>query len=64
MADADRIVPRWHPHRLRHSRLTAIRRRYGLEAAQVVAGHARADVTEVYAEADVDLALRVAREVG
>ena len=31
---------------------TAIRRRYGLEAAQSVLGHARADVTQVYAEGE------------
>ena len=28
--------------------------RYGLEAAQVVLGHAKADITEVYAEKDLD----------
>ncbi len=34
-----RIVPRWSPHRLRHSAATEIRRRFGLEAAQVCLGH-------------------------
>jgi hypothetical protein len=35
-----------------------------LEAAQVVLGHPKADVTQVYAERDLALAEKVAREVG
>ncbi len=55
---------RWHPNQLRHSLATEVRKRYGLEAAQVVLGHAKADVTQVYAERDLTLALRVAAEMG
>jgi integrase len=55
---------RWHPNQLRHSHGTEVRRLYGLEAAQVALGHARADVTQVYAERDLSLAERVAREIG
>lgn len=55
---------RWSPNRLRHSAGTEIRRRFGLEAAQVALGHAMADTTQVYAERDYALAARVAREVG
>jgi integrase len=54
----------WHPNQLRHSHLTEVRRRFGLEAAQVAAGHARADVTQVYAERNLALAERVASEMG
>ena len=57
-------VPVWTPHRLRHNAATAIRKEYGLEAAQVMLGHSRADVTQVYAERNEELALRVARERG
>jgi integrase len=57
-------VPRWHPNQLRHTRATEIRRQYGLEAAQVLLGHARANVTEVYAERNFELAERVAAEAG
>ena len=62
--EAERLVAQWHPNQLRHTHATAVRRRFGLEAAQVVLGHARADVTQVYAEADVDLAVKVAAAVG
>jgi integrase len=55
---------RWHPHQLRHTHATEVRRRYGLEAAQVALGHSTAKVTEVYAERDLTLAVRVASEVG
>jgi integrase len=57
-------VPHWHPNQLRHLRGTEVRRGFGLEAAQVVLGHARADVTQVYAERDLALALDVADRTG
>jgi integrase len=57
-------VPRWHANQLRHTHATEVRKRYGLEAAQVALGHATADVTQVYAERDLDLAVRVAAEIG
>lgn len=54
----------WNPNQLRHSAGTEIRRRFGLEGAQVVLGHARADVTQIYAERDLEKAEAVMREVG
>jgi integrase len=54
----------WHPNQLRHAHGTEVRRRYGLEGAQVALGHSRADVTQVYAERDRALAERIACEVG
>ncbi|MEO2032790.1 MAG: tyrosine-type recombinase/integrase [Planctomycetaceae bacterium] len=57
-------VDTWAPNRLRHSAATEIRKRYGLEAAQVILGHAKADTTQIYAERDATLAQRIAREVG
>jgi integrase len=64
-ADEDRLVPRWHPHQLRHTAATEIRRQFGLEAAALVLGHASARVTDaVYAERDTAKALEVAKAVG
>jgi integrase len=57
-------IPPWHPNQLRHTFGTEVRRKYGLEAAQVILGHARADVTQMYAERDRALAARVAAEIG
>jgi integrase len=57
-------VPVWHPNQLRHAAATEIRARYGLEAAQAVLGHARADVTQVYAERDLARARAVMNEIG
>jgi integrase len=57
-------IPHWHPHQLRHSHATEVRRRYGLEAAQVALGHSQANVTEIYAERNLSLALKVAAEIG
>lgn len=61
--ESDRI-PLWSPLQLRHSRATEVRRLYGLEGAQVTLGHAHADVTQVYAERDLEAAIRIAREIG
>ncbi len=55
---------RWHPNQLRHLFATVVRKEHGLEAAQVLLGHARADVTQVYAERDGELAHRVAELMG
>jgi integrase len=63
-AEAGDSVRHWHPNQLRHGHGTEVRRRYGLEGAQVALGHSKADVTQVYAERDLALAERIAREVG
>lgn len=55
---------RWSPNQLRISVGTEIRKRFGLEAAQVILGHASADVTQVYAERDLSKAIEIMREVG
>lgn len=57
-------IPAWTPHRLRHTAATRIRKEFGLEAAQVVLGHATADVTQLYAEADAARAVHVMVEMG
>jgi len=55
---------RWSPNQLRHSAATEIRRKFGLEAAQVILGHAAADITQVYAERDAEKAREVVRQIG
>jgi integrase len=57
-------VVRWFPYQLRHSRGTALRKRFGIEASRVTLGHSRLDATEIYAEKDLMLAVKVAREAG
>ncbi len=55
---------RWSPNQLRHTAATTIRQQFGLEAAQVVLGHSRADVTQIYAARDHNLAAQIMSEVG
>ncbi|MDX9973164.1 MAG: site-specific integrase [FCB group bacterium] len=57
-------VANWHPHQLRHNAATAVRKAFGLEAAQAILGHARADVTQIYAEVDREKALKIAAQIG
>ncbi|HRQ73988.1 MAG TPA: tyrosine-type recombinase/integrase, partial [Phycisphaerales bacterium] len=60
-----RRTHRWHPHQLRHSAATRIRREFGLEAAQLVLGHSSAVITDaVYAERDQTKVAEVVRRVG
>ena len=47
-----RTEHRWHPHQLRHSFATRIRREFGIEAARILCGHRSVAVTETYAEID------------
>lgn len=57
-------VEPWSPNQLRHTAATRIRKEWGLEAAQIILGHAKADVTQVYAERDEEKALAVAAHAG
>lgn len=62
--EAWRKKRRWAPNRLRHSRATDIRSKYGLEASQAVLGHSKADTTLIYAERDIEKAAKIMGEVG
>ncbi len=63
-AAAKANVPVWSPNQLRHARATEVRKSHGLEAAQHVLGHARVSTTEIYAERNASIALKVAAETG
>jgi integrase len=54
----------WTPNQLRHNCGTKVRRLYGLDAAAAVLGHRLGTVTEVYAEADLQKAIDIMREIG
>ena len=54
----------WHPHQLRHNYATSVRHRHGLEIAQILLGHATADVTQIYAQRDLNHAIEIARQEG
>jgi integrase len=57
-------VPVFRPNQVRHSFATRIRREFGLDVAQVMLGHSKADVTQVYAEANREVASEVALKIG
>lgn len=57
-------VEPWSANRIRHTAATEIRRLHGLEAAQVVLGHAAARTSEIYAEKNLEAAARVAELCG
>jgi len=54
----------WYPYRLRHTFATEVRKEFGLEAAQVLLGHSRADVTQVYAAANRERGKDVIERIG
>lgn len=57
-------VPHWFPLQLRHTALTLIRAKYGLEGAQVIGGHTSMSTSEIYAEKNMDLARKIAEDMG
>jgi integrase len=57
-------LPVWHPHQIRHTAGTAIRRQYGLEGAQACLGHAELGVTQVYAAKNLDTAREIMKAIG
>ena len=57
-------IDRWSPNRLRHTKATEVRKQFGLEGAQIILGHASADVSQVYAERDIAKGLEIARRTG
>ena len=59
-----RKARRWHPHQLRHTQATIIRREFDSEAAQVILGHSKPDTTQIYAERDLERAKSVMARVG
>lgn len=57
-------VPDWSPLQLRHTSATAIRARYGVEAAKVILGHTKVETTQIYAERDLNTAEKIMAEIG
>jgi integrase len=57
-------VEHWALNRIRHKTATEIRRTYGLDGAGAVLGHSKLETTQIYAERDLQLAMRIAAEVG
>lgn len=57
-------VPEFSPNQVRHLVATEVRRRFGLEGAQLILGHSKADTTQLYAERDASRAREIALTVG
>ncbi len=57
-------LPHWFPYQLRYTRLREIRKRGGREAAQAIAGHSEATMTDHYAPANWGKAARFAAQHG
>jgi integrase len=53
-------LPIFRPNRIRHTYATRVRKEFGLDVAQVMLGRSKADVTQVYAEADREVAADIA----
>ncbi|MHC4741060.1 MAG: tyrosine-type recombinase/integrase [Planctomycetota bacterium] len=57
-------VPDFHPHQLRHTAATRIRKEMGLDAARAMLGHRNLKITDDYAELDQALAGKAALKFG
>ena len=54
-------VPTWTPYQLRYTAATKVRNALGIEAAQALLGHSRANMTEHYAKLDESKSIAAAR---
>jgi integrase len=59
-----RKAHRWHPNMLRHAKATELRRELGLDAARAVLGHRSPQITETYAEIDLNKAMAAMEKLG
>jgi integrase len=57
-------LPHWHPHQLRHTAATKLRRELGLDIARAVLGHRSPQVTELYAQIDMTRAAEAMERLG
>lgn len=57
-------VDHWHPHQLRHTAATRLRKQADLEAVRVILGHGDKDTSATYAERDIEAARAIARKLG
>jgi len=55
---------KWHPHQLRHSFATRIRKEHGVESARILLGHRTLSVTEVYAEVNREAVADIVAQLG
>ena len=55
---------RFHPHRLRHSFATEVRREFGPEAQMVLLGHRTTRMVDLYGELDRQLGVKVMQKIG
>jgi integrase len=58
------VIPRWNPHRIRHTAATEPRKTHGLEAAQCVLGHRTLTATQIYAAKNTEHAMKIMAEIG
>jgi integrase len=54
----------WNPYQIRHSVASRLRKEYGLEMVRCLLGHSSAEMSEWYAEVDLEKARRVMEEAG
>ena len=57
-------VPKWTPGQLRHNAATEIRHQYGIEAARLILGHQSVSTTEIYAEKNLNEAMKIMAMIG
>ena len=55
---------RWHPHQLRHSLATRVRREFGLDTARAILGHTSVVTSATYAELDQAKASQAMGKIG
>jgi integrase len=61
---AERQIPHWHLHQLRHLRALELKREFGLDVARAVLGHKSPVIAEHYATLDIAAAAQAMAKLG
>jgi site-specific recombinase XerD len=54
----------WSPNMLRHAAATKILAAFDIESARAILGHGSSEVTRIYAEPDLGVAMAIAAKIG
>ena len=57
-------IPRWTPNQLRHLAASELRKQYGIEITRAVLGHSCLSTSEIYAEVDQGVVMKIMTERG
>lgn len=57
-------IPSWHPHQLRHTAATELAKQFSIDHVRAMLGHSHLDATQLYAQIDEAVVMKMVSAVG